>query len=194
MSVPLPFKLMLFLGLWYETAGQFRLGVDTAFVATLFVFYGTWFVQRFAGEVAGLPEELTAALIVRGFLWIIVYCWLAPDILRAQPWSFIVCVLVMLVLAGMRCREQFDRTALPWGKAFLRQHSEAVAGGALAAVGTACLAQQRWGSMLPLVGYIALVGLPFSFGWMGGAPVQPRFDASFAEEETVQDAGVSDEY
>jgi hypothetical protein len=190
----LPFKLMLFLGLWHEIAGQFRLGPDAAFLLTMFVFYGGWLAQRFIGEFAGMPEELTAALAVRGIIWIVLFCWLAPDFLRALPWSFIVAGLVAIVLTGMRCREQIEHYGYRWGRELCHAHSEATVGVVSALLSLAYFSQQFWGSILPLVGYVALVGLPFSFGWMGGAAVEPRYDASLGDEDTFRDAGVSDEY
>jgi hypothetical protein len=194
MPLPLPFKCMLFLGLWHEVAAQFRMGADSAFVVALLVFYGGWFVQRFTLEFAGMSAELTAALIVHGTLWLLLYCWLAPDMLRAQPWSFILVALVALVLAGLRLREHFDLFGYASEKAYLRDHSEATVGLALGGLGAACLARHHWGSVLPLIGYVALVGLPLSFGWMGGAHVNPRYDAQFGDENMFHDAGVSEDH
>jgi hypothetical protein len=194
MVVPLPFKVMLFMGLWQQVAVEFDLSADGAFAAALLVFFGTWIVRRFTLELAGLSEELTAALFVRGTVWLLLYFWLAPPLVRAQPCSFILCGLVAFVLAGMRCRVEFERHGYATGTAFLRDQSELTVGIAAAGIALAYLAHQRGGSVLPLVGYAALIGVPFSFGWLGGAPAAPSFDARFGDENTFRDAGVSEDH
>jgi hypothetical protein len=193
MTLPLPYKCMLFFGLWHQLAAEFRMSADGAFVVALVIFFGTWIVRRFTLELAGMPEELTAALIVRGVLWLMIFAWLQPPLVRDLPWSFILVGLFALVLVGFRCREYFDLYGYGSVRAFLFDHSETTVEVALAGLAVASLVHQHSGSVLPMIGYVALIGLPLSFGWTGGARIEPRYDAEFGNEDTFRDAGVSED-
>lgn len=71
--MPRDVKLVLLLTLWREMAVAFDLGANGAFLASLAVVYAAWFVRRLGIELAGMSDALTAAFLVRGGLWLLLY-------------------------------------------------------------------------------------------------------------------------
>lgn len=192
--LPPHFKIALFLFLWHEMAGHLRIGVDGAFFATLAVFYGTRIIRAFGVECCGMSRDLTAAFFFRGALWAILFCGLVPDMARSLPITIILAALAGLMMIGVHGRRRLEKSKERVGKAYLYVRSEAVAVGVMIALAAAFISQALWGSVLPLVGYVCLVALPVSFGWMAAAPDRDgKFDASFGDEEMFHDAGVSDD-
>lgn len=192
---PWVWKIGLFIVLWHEMAAQFRFGADAAFLASALTVWGVWYAHQFARDIAPMSDPLLAALIARGVLWLVLWIWQAPPILSAQPISFLVIAFVLLAFIGGRCRRMFDWERVEVVKPVLRENSEIVAGTAMGLVTIAALAHTWWGSVLPLAGYGALIGLPVSVGWMAAGPAtETRFDARFGSEDAFRDAGVSDDF
>lgn len=192
--MPLSVRTGLFLLLWFETARCFSLGADGAFLLSLFLTHATRFVAAFSIEVAGFEEEFTSLFIAWGLIWLAIYFWLAPRQLRDLPLSYIGCAVVGLGLLGRRAFLEFMRRPQLFGKPWLREHSEAVVGALLAALGCTVIAEHRWGSVLPLVGYATLLFIPFAFGWRLGARKDPRaYEARFGRREDFEGAGVSED-
>lgn len=193
--LPVPIRIAMFLGLWFESARYFEMGADGAFLLTGVVFFGTWWVQAYAVELAGLSAPLTAMLLARGAMWIVLFGWLAPDFLKSQPVTIIAAGAIAIVFAGARARGAFDARGYTFDKPFFQDRSGAVVGCVMAALALAFLVQQRLGSVLPLLGYAALLGLPFSFGWqVAGPQPQTKYDAYFGDEDMWHDVGASDEF
>jgi hypothetical protein len=194
LAMPLPLRIALFFLLWFETARCFGLSVDGAFVVSLLLAYGTRLVACFSIEIAGFEEELSSLLIAWGIIWVAIYLWLAPRLVRDLPLSFVICAVIALVLAGQRAFHVCLHNPDLLSKAWLRERSEGVLGAVFAALGAAFLTEQLWGSFLPLFGYAALVCLPVAFGWRRGARGASRpYEARFGERQTYQDAGVSED-
>lgn len=193
MTLPLHWKLAMFIGLWHELAVAGGQGANSAFLLTLIVFYGAPIVELFGVELAGMTARHTAVFFVRGFLWWLTYGWVAPPSLRALAITVILAGLAGLTISGARLREYFDAHGHA-ARGWLRARSEFVAGTLLVGIACAMLAERRWGSVLPLVGYATLVALPVSFGWTLATPVpQTRFDARFGDDDTFRKAGMSEE-
>lgn len=193
--LPREIRIALFLGLWHEMAAHFQTGIDAAFVMTLLVVYGHRLMRCASVELAGLSGPVTAAFLIWGALWVALFFWLAPSAIRQWPLTVILGATAALVLGGVRCRQQFEQDREKFGKAWFRERSEEVVVTMFAAFGAVFLSRRQWGSALPLLGYIALVALPLAFGWMGAAPrPETKFDASFGDDKTFRDAGMSDEY
>lgn len=193
--LPREIRIALFLGLWHEMAAHFQAGIDAAFVMTVLVFYGHRLLRCATIELAGMSGPVTAAFLVWGALWIALFCWLAPNAMRQWPLTVTLGVVAALVLAGVRGRQQFEQGREKFGNDWLRNRSEEVVITMFAVLGAVFLSRRQWGSALPLLGYIALVALPFAFGWMGAAPrPEAKFDASFGDDKTFRDAGMSDDY
>ncbi len=194
MILPLHWKLAMFIGLWCELAVAGGQGANWAFFFTLVVFYGVPIVEGFGIELAGMTARHTAVFFVRGFLWLWVYGWAAPTAFQALAFTVLLAGLTGLTIAGARLREYFD-THGHLARAWLRARSESVAGALLVVMACAMLAERRWGSVLPLVGYAALIGLPLSFGWtLATHGPQTRFDARFGDDDTFRKAGMSEEH
>src|SRR5262245_49541341 len=85
-------------------AACFRCGADAAFVLTLAVVFGPAFIRRIGIEIAGMSGALTAAFLARGVLWLVIYSWLGPPVVRALPLSVIAAGLIGLGVAGAQCR------------------------------------------------------------------------------------------
>jgi hypothetical protein len=125
----LGFKIVLFVVLWYEIAAEFRMGADPALLLAVVVFFGWRILFAMAGEFLGISHPLTAGLLVRGVAWLILFLWLAPPVLLAQPMALHAIVLTLLAAAGARCRHLFEQQPEKFGKAWLREHSEWVSNG-----------------------------------------------------------------
>lgn len=193
--IPREIKIALFLGLWHEIAAHFQTGIDTALVMTLLVVYGHRLMRCASIELAGMSGAVTAAFLVWGAVWVALFFWLAPIVMRQWPLTVILGVVIALVLGGVRCRQQFEQSREKFGKAWFRDRSEEVVLTVFAALGAVFLSRRQWGSALPLFGYIGLLALPVAFGWMGAAPrPETKFDASFGDDKTFRDAGVSEDY
>lgn len=194
MTLPLHLKLAMFIGLWCEFSVSGGMGANGAFFLTLIIFYGRAIAEQFGIELAGMTARQTAVFFNRGFLWCLAYLWAAPPALNGLAFTVILAGLAGLAVAGARLRQAFDRQG-EMARAWLRSHSELVVGLLLAAMASAMLALSAWGSILPLLGLGALVGLPISFGWMLATPVpQTRFDARFGDDDTFRTGGMSEEH
>jgi hypothetical protein len=124
----------------------------------------------------------------------LLFWWFAPATLRAQPVIFEIGAVVVLALAGARCRQQFEREYLLHGAAVWRAHSGVVVASLFGVLLILMMSLRHWGSLWPLVAYALLLGIPLGFGWRMVRPPSPdRPDAKVGNEETFRDAGLSEE-
>jgi hypothetical protein len=187
-------KLLAFVFLWHELAKCLNIGADEAFINTLVLFFGTAVVRRFGIEIAGMSAPLTAAFATRAVLWLVVYFALAPAFIRNLPFSITLAGCLGLAFAGAAARDWFFVWVQGIDSDWIRDRSEWTVAIVMNALGCCFVAQMHWGSVLPLVGYLLLPGLPLSIGWLARAPeVQWRWDARFGTEEMFHDVGASDE-
>lgn len=194
MALPLPVKLLLFVLLWFEMGRCFALGADAAFLASICVACGTVIVSALGFELAGLEEDLTNPFVAWGIIWLLLFSWLAPEPLKQLPLSFIICAVVALVYLGARAFPEFIKRPELFQKHWLRERSEAVVGCLMGGLATCMVAERRWGSVLPLVGYVALFALPFAFGWRIAARVLTTpYEARFGQRQRFRDANVSED-
>jgi hypothetical protein len=193
--LPRHIQLALFLGLWHEIAAQFQLGIDASLLATIVVVFGHAFLRQMSVELMGMSQPLSAAFIWGGPLWFFLVGWLVPEFIWKLPDTILLGVVGGLIFGGYRYRQHVEKTGEKLGKAWLYDRSEWVVVGVFAASAGGMLSQLHWGSVLPLIGYIALLVLPAAFGWVAAAPPpQKKFDARFGDEEEFNDVGVSDDF
>lgn len=188
-------QITLFLALWHEIAMQFQLGIDASLLATVVVVFGHAFLQRMSFELMGMSQPVSAAFIWGGPLWFCLVAWLVPEFIWALPDTILLGVVGGLIFAGYRARQHCEQTGEKLGKAWFYDRSEWVVVGVFASCMGGMLSQLHWGSVLPLIGYIALPVLPAAFGWVAAGPrPQTKFDARFGDEGEFQDIGVSDDF
>ena len=189
------FKLGLFLALWYECAVELHLGGIAAFVMALLVRSGFGMMLWLPRQVIGLLGPRTVMILLQAALWVGLFWALAPAKLQAQPGWIHISGLVLLVLAGAKARELFERHRL----ARLADESSdyslpiilMVLGGSAASV----LSFTVWGGLWPFIGYLLLPGLPLRLGWQLMPPGSPeRVDARFGNASAFRKAGVSDDF
>ncbi|HEY7387103.1 MAG TPA: hypothetical protein VH640_01250 [Bryobacteraceae bacterium] len=192
---PVHVKIGLFVFLWHEITVCFACGADLACLATVAVFFGAAIVRATGIEIAGMTGPVTAAFVQHGVLWLVVYFWLAPGFVRNLPISITLAGFVAMAFVGAWSRRAFFVWIQDIDGQWFRDRSEAVVGTAMGGVAVAGLAHYHCGSILPLVGYILLPGLPFSFGWLAVTPAMRfRFDAQFGDNDTFHDIGASGEF
>jgi hypothetical protein len=188
------FKLGLLVCLWYEIAVELHLDSNTAFFVALLVVFGGWFALRMSGQFVGMLGPRTLSLLVHSVVWLVLFWVFAPSALLSLPLVLIAFVLFALAMIGARCRLVFERERALRGKKLFSDHSPLVVSVILSGLFIAMAALRTWHSLWPLIGYLALPGLPFGFGWrMGGMPSPDRVDAKLGDEETFRDAGLSEE-
>jgi hypothetical protein len=187
-------KLVLFLCLWYEIAAELHLDGDRSFVLALVVVVLGWFGLRMSGHLIGMLGPNMHRLIVLLVVWLILFWWFAPAVLKALPVVFILAGALAIAVAGARCRHQFELHRHKLDKAYLREHSVVLVALVFAALVPIFFSVHRWGSVWPIIGYTLLPGLPFSFGWQMAVRVGPqRSDAKFGDKDAFRDAGLSEE-
>jgi len=192
--IPIHIKLVAFVFMWHEVANCFGHGADAAFSLTLVLFLGAAVVRLFRIELAGMGSPLTAAFLTRGALWLVIYLWLAPGFLRSFPASIIFAAVVCLTFAGAWARDCFFVWLQDIDGQWFRDRSETIVSLAMGAVAMGFISSVAWGSILPMLGYVLLPGLPLSCGWLARTPeAQWRWDATFGSEEMFHDVGASDE-
>lgn len=188
------FKIGLFVCVWYEVGRQLGLDGDSAFVVTAIVWVGGWLALRMAGQLAGMLGPLTAALVVRLPIWLVVVWCVAPPVFATQPVVFKVVAFGLMAFLGARGRHVFEQRRADFTKEWLRQHSEVVVVAVLLVLACAGACLRLNGSFWPLVYYALLPGIPLSFGWRAAvAPLRGRSDARMGNAEGFRAAGMSEE-
>ena len=194
MRQKLGFKIGLFVCVWYEVGRQLGLDGDTAFVITAVALVGGWLAMRMAGQLAGMLGPLTAALLVRLPVWLVLIWCVAPPLLATQPMIFKVIVFGLIALLAARGRHVFEQHRNDFTKEWLRAHSELVVLTVLLVLAGAGVGMRFAGSLWPLVGYALLPGIPFGFGWRAANPkLRNRSDAKMGSADSFRAAGVSEE-
>lgn len=190
-----PLRVIAFLFLWWQISLQFRIGPDGSFFVTVVVFAGCQVLHMLAGELAGLSQPLTAALLTRCAALAVILGWLAPPWLEALPVSYVLAGIVGFGLYGAHLRREFEAEGLVLDKDFFREHTDEVMAAYAACMISGFVGQQYSGSVLPLAGYMLIPAIPMSFGWIAAVP-QPKtqFNASFGTEDMFEDVGVSGEF
>ena len=187
-------KLLLFIALWYEIAAEFRIDADSALIWTLAVIFGGRFALRYAAQAAGLLGPFTVGLLLQAVLWMALLWWFAPSLFHALPLVFDGVILVALALIGARCRFLFEEHRRKHGRLVLADHSGLVLAAVFGALFACMLSMRLFGSLLPLLGYALLPGLPLSFGWrMAPLAAPERFDAKTGDAGSFFDAGLSED-
>jgi hypothetical protein len=188
------FKLGLFFCIWLEIAAELHIDGDTALVIGI----ALWFAARFAVQIAahalGLLGPTVFGLVVQGLVWIALFWWWAPAVLRALPWGFVLGGVGLIALAGAASRRGCERARTCHGENIWRAHSVAVVAVLLSAVALGMGASLRWYSLWPLAGYGLLLVLPFGVGWrMVPLLHDARVDARMGTAEGFRSAGYSEE-
>jgi hypothetical protein len=188
-------KLGLFLLLWHEIDAFFQWGANLSCLATLVLFFGASVVRATGIEIAGMTGPVTACLVTHLVLWLVIYFSLAPRIVFDLPISFTGALWVMVALGGAWCRSAFFVWIQDIDAQWIQDRSETTVKLLMGTLTLCCWAQIQWGSVLPLIGFVLLPGLPFSFGWLAVTPVAGfRFDAQFGAQDMFHDVGASDEF
>lgn len=193
-TMPTPIKIVLFVALWFELTRYFALDADVSFFWAVCITQGVTIASALNFEFAGLEGELSALFVAWGIIWVALFLWLAPPLIKSFPFCFIVCAVVAIVYLGMLAFPEFLKRPELFQKHWLRERSEAVVGCAMGLLGACMISERLWGSLLPLVGYAALFVLPFAFGWRAAARMLTTpHEARFGQRQSFQDAGVSED-
>jgi hypothetical protein len=187
-------KLALFLFLWYEIAAELRLDGDRSFVLSVVIVCVGWFMFRMSGSLVTLFGPNTQRLVIGTVVWLALFWWFAPPVLKAQPIVFVLAGAAGIAVGAARFRHWLNGGGRILCERKLREHSSLAVGTMLAALSALFLSQQFWLSIWSVVGYVLLLGLPFGFGWqMAELAAARRFDAKVGKEEEFRNAGYSEE-
>ena len=188
------FMLFGFLFLWHEIAIYFQMDANTACLMTVVVFAWHRVIHAWAGELLGQSQASTAAFFEHGVSWIGFFFWLSPPFFAGLPFTVNLGGWAVLALIGGQARLVCNRRGIEFDKALFRRHSETVVQAMIAFCTIAFLVKQECGSVLPLLGYILLAGLPLRFGWIAAAtPTVQQFNASFGTQAMFEEEELSEE-